>query len=260
MAWGVARIYSALAILMVAVPLALSATACSRESGQTELAFSGIQGVPELAVDSSGTTYALDTENNQVLSLAAGADAQTVLPFGDDVDMLSRLVVDGAGTVYVADGITVYKLTQGAPRAEPITFGTTDDGEPVFIADFAVDTHGTIFAVTDSVVAPNLPPNIVLELAADSATPTTLPFHDIGRPDRVEVDGDGNVYVEDSLNNQIVMLRNGSDREIVLPITGSVEGMTVDAAGNVYSWDRPNNRVMELRRGATKQGSSPSWA
>jgi len=68
--------------LIIALLLGLSAAACARESEirQTQLAFSGIQGVPELAVDSSGTTYALDTENDRVLSLTEGASSSTALP------------------------------------------------------------------------------------------------------------------------------------------------------------------------------------
>lgn len=210
-----------------------------------------------MAVDSAGTTFALDPEAKKVLSLAEGASSATVLPFGDDIDMSRRLVVDAAGSVYVADKTAVYKLGRGATRAKAVDFGTTDDGEPVFIADFAVDSHGTIFAVTDEVVAPNLPPNRVLELPVGAASPTGLPFHDIGRPDRIAVDGDGNVYVEDILNNRILMLSKGSDSEIVLPIAAPVRAMTVDTAGNVYTWDQTNNRVMELQKAATAQTVLP---
>jgi sugar lactone lactonase YvrE len=233
-------------ILIVALSLGLSAAACTRESGQTQLGFTGLRGLPELAVDSSGTTYALDAENKRVLSLAEDASASTVLPFDADIDMSRRLVVDDQGSVYVTDGITVYKLTRGAPRAEAINFGTTDDGEPVFIADFVVDSHGTIFAVTDNIVAPGLPPNRVLELSVGAVSPKVLPFADIGRPDRVGVDGDGSVFVEDIANNRIVTLSKGFDRDVVLPIAAPVSGMVVDTSGSVYTWDRPNNRVMKL--------------
>ena len=59
------------------------------------------------------------------------------------------------------------------------------------------------------------------------------------------------------MNNRILMLNKGSDREVVLPIAAPVKGMTVDVAGNVYSWDRPNNRVMKLQKGATVQTVLP---
>lgn len=251
-------------LLVATVVFAHGVAGCGREPERpsverlsTQLTFDGLRSVPELAVDSAGTVYALDTESDQVLSLAAGADSSTVLPFAEDLSLLSRLVVDAAGTVYVCDGISVFKLAPGAPSAQAFGFGATDTGEPVFIADFTVDAHGSIFAVTDFVVAPQSTPNTVLELPVGSSTPLPLPFHDMGRPDRIAVDGDANVYVQDSLNNRILVLSQGADREIALPVTGRVRGMTVDAGGNVYSWNRTDNRVMELRRGATAPSVLP---
>jgi serine/threonine protein kinase, bacterial len=55
-----------------------------------------------VAVDSGGSVYAVDTNHNRVLKLAAGSDTPTVLPF-TGIDHPIRVTVDTAGNVYVID-------------------------------------------------------------------------------------------------------------------------------------------------------------
>jgi len=255
--------------LLVAASLGLSAacahdneaaqTSTTKSSGaQQQLPFSGLK-FPVLAVDSSGTVYALDAQDRRVVSLPQGATSQAVLPFGDldELAVLERIVVDGAGSVYIAAGDRVYKLPRGAATPTVIDLGFTSGEEYFSPADFAVDSQGNIFAVTGEAVVGDVSRNRVVEMPAGSAKPTVLPFRDAGFPQGIGVDSAGNVYVEDGLNQRIVKLTKGSDHEDQLPMTGRLTGMKVDEAGNVYAWDKVNNRVVGLPAGATEQKVLP---
>ncbi len=55
-----------------------------------------------MAVDSAGTLYVTDSNNNRVLKLAAGATTQQVLPF-TDLNCPCWVAVDTTGTLYVTD-------------------------------------------------------------------------------------------------------------------------------------------------------------
>ena len=69
---------------------------------QTELPLSGLNLPVDVAVDSAGSVYVTDTENNRLVMLAAGSTTQTVLPF-NGLNRPTGVAVDAAGDVYVAD-------------------------------------------------------------------------------------------------------------------------------------------------------------
>jgi len=233
-------------------------TSTTKSSAAQQLPFSGLK-FPVLAADSSGTVYALDAENRLVVSVAQGASRQVALPFGDldTLPVLERIVVDGAGSVYVAAGDRVYKLPRGAASPTVMDLGFTSGEQNLSLADFAIDSQGNLFAVTGEPVVGGVNPNRVVAIPAGSATPTVLPFRDAGFPRRIGVDSMGNVYVEDGLNSRILKLTKGSDHDDQLPMTGRLTGMKVDEAGNVYAWDKALNRVVELSAGATEQEVLP---
>jgi serine/threonine protein kinase, bacterial len=222
---------------------------------QTVVPFQDLMGMPTLAADSAGTIYALDTGNKRVLAIPAGADRQKVLPF-DGVDMSDRIVIDSGGAVYVRDGSSVYQLPLGADRPTVIDFSSAGADQSTPLADFAVDPHGNVFAVTGDPVVAGKQTNRVLEMPKGASTPIALPFSAIGFPVRLDVDAAGNLYVSDALTDRVLKLAAGSDAEEVLPLTGAT-GMEVDDAGNVYAWDRPRNQVIALTAGSTTQRVLP---
>jgi serine/threonine-protein kinase len=79
--------------------------------------------------------------------------------------------------------------------------------------------------------------NRILKLAADAASPITLPLGELREPVRVAVDADGELYVSDSGNNRILKLAAHAASPVVMPLDELSDpgGVAVDAAGAVYT-------------------------
>jgi serine/threonine protein kinase, bacterial len=228
--------------LVVVIAAAVGIPALSKhqpsESAQTVLPFNGLKYPDSVAVDSSGTLYVVDGNNNRVLKLAAGSSTQEVLPF-TDLKSPQGVAVDSAGTVYVADsGNRVLKLAAGSSSQTVLPFNGLKFPEGV-----AVDSTGTVY-VAD---AGNYR---VLKLAAGSSTQAVLPFTDLKElnyPKGMAVDSTGTLYVTDRGHNRVMMLAAGSATPTALRFTDlkSPEGVAVDSAGTVYVADGGNNRVLK---------------
>ena len=122
-------------------------------------------------MDTAGTVYVTDADNNRVLKLPAGSSSQTVLPF-TGLNSPDGVAVDTAGNVYVTDdwqqpgGETGGRLDH--PDRAAVHRPQLPDG-------VAVDTAGTVYVADNS-------NNRVLKLPAGSTTQTELPFTGLNGP------------------------------------------------------------------------------
>ncbi|MCL2535758.1 MAG: hypothetical protein FWE39_16495, partial [Nocardiaceae bacterium] len=83
------------------------------------------------------------------------------------------------------------------------------------------------------------------------STPVVLPFDGLSHPGAIAVDG-GTVYVTDTGNHRILVLRPGESTPTALPFGElSVGGYLAVDDGNVYTTDSSGNHVIELPSGAT---------
>jgi len=73
------------------------------------------------------------------------------------------------------------------------------------------------------------------------ASQVELPFTGLNSPTDLAVDGVGDVYVTDEVNNRVLKLPAGSNTQVELPFTRLTDlgGLAVDTAGNVYITDGP---------------------
>lgn len=221
-------------------------------TASVQLPLSGV-GTPDgVATDTSGAVYLTDYSKNTVWKLAAGASAPTEVPFtglkcGDHDSQLSSpngIAVDGAGTLYVADGACggrVLSLAAGSstPTVLPFTDLSFAGGSPEGVA---VDGSGNVY-VSDGGTGR------VLELAAGSNRPSVLPFTGLKQPSGVAVDKSGNLYVTDNGDKRVLKLTAGSSTPTALSFTfkNTPSGVAVDSSGNVYATD--GDRVLKLSAG-----------
>ncbi len=209
---------------------------------KTVLPFTGLTGPQGVAVDSAGSVYVSNVENDRVMKLASGSTTQTVLPFTGLKEPYG-LAVDKDASVYVGDtdNDRVVKLPAGAGSQTVLPFTGLNRPEGL-----AVDASGSVYVVDTG-------NDRVVKLAAGSSAQTVLPFADLERPKGVAVDKEGSVYVADTGNNRVLKLAAGDTRQTVLPFTGLKDpsGLAVDASDSLYVTD--GSRVLRLTAGATKQ-------
>jgi hypothetical protein len=191
-------------------------------------------------------------------SPAQAAGRQVTLPFGaNDLVAPAGVAVDAAGDVFASDtgrgaGLEpIVELKNGS--APSVDAGFSEGMQNP--AGLAVDAAGDVFGVAGGLEGPMIVRELQRSLDG-TVHEVTLPFTGLNDPQAVAVDGLGDVFVADLLNNRIVELPQGPDgygSQVTLPFTGlnQPSGVAVDAAGDVFvanAGARPG-QVLELPYG-----------
>jgi sugar lactone lactonase YvrE len=221
-----------------------------------------------IALDATGNVYVTDA-TSQVKKLSPSG--QLLLSWGNcgppdctdvgDPRVLNgpwSVTLDGAGHVYVADGVN-NRIVMYAPDGHPLmTFGVptppgqlpgTDPGVMSDPQGVAVDGAGNVYAAD------------TLNNRIQKFSPDGQPLAQWGskgdqpgqfsEPTDLTIDSKGNIYVADSGNNRIQELSAAGkwlatyDTNSVPKIGGFVspEGVALDAQGNMYVVDRSPGRI-----------------
>jgi streptogramin lyase len=175
-----------------------------------------------LASDPQGNLYVADRGNNRVLALAPGAAQFSFLAHVLDADAIA---VDSVHE-------KVYAASPAANRVLLIDLSTGD--AEVFAGSGAFPENANAGANGA---------NAALNFAADPQKAQ------IGAPEGVAVDAQGNVFISDTGANAILRVdsRTGELSRVALAENLSSPGaLTIDRGGDVFVADRGNGRIVEF--------------
>ncbi len=244
----------------------------------------------DVAVDATGNLYIADISNHRIRKVDSTGTITTVAGTGEFgfsgdggpataalLGTPSGVAVDGAGNLYIAD-ISNHRIRKVDSTGTITTvagtgeFGFSGDGGPASQAQInrpqgvGVDGAGNLY-IADTLN------NSIRKVDSTGAITTVAgsgEFRDGGplsqtqlySPRGVAVDGAGNLYIADTLNNRI---RKVDSTGAITTIVGTGEsgfggdgglasqaqlysprGVAVDGAGNLYIADSDNHRIRKL--------------
>lgn len=229
------------------ITFAGSTTQGSADGTGASASFWGTSGV---AMDALGNIYVADSKNDLI---------RKITPVG-----VVTTLAGSAGVAGHADG-TGTSATFNQPAAVAV-----DSTGNVYVADYG---NNEIRKITAAGVVTTFAGQ--LTSGAADGTGTAASFW---RPSGVAVDSSGNLYVADTLNNEIRMITPGA---VVTTLAGSVtagsadgsgtsasfnapKGVGVDSSGNIYVADTLNNEIRKINQsdvvstlaGSTTAGSA----
>ena len=251
----------------VVTTLAGAGTVGSNDGTGSAAQFSSPQGV---AVDSAGTLYVADTNNNMIRQVTAAAVVTKLAGSGapggfDGTGVSARfngpvgVAVDSAGVVYVADTVsdTIRKITSGGVVTTLAGFigslGAVDGAGSAarFAYPFGVatDTSGNIYVADRSnhTVRKVSPEGHVTTFAGLANTPGTTDGTGsaarFNSPQGVAVDGAGTVYIADTLNHTIRTISPGGVVTTLAGLAGA--GGNTDGTGSAARFRQPRGLAVD---------------
>ncbi|MEI6781111.1 MAG: cadherin-like beta sandwich domain-containing protein, partial [Verrucomicrobiota bacterium] len=270
----------------VVTTLAGSGTAGFADGTGTAAQFNVPNGV---AVDSAGTVYVADNNNNRIRKITPAGVVTTlagtnISDFADGTGTAAHfrnpagVAVDSAGSVYVGDSMNnrIRKITSAGvvttlagTNTGAFANGTGAAAQFNYPYGVAVDASGNVYVADawNHCIRQVTPAGVVTTLAGTNSpgfadgTGAAARFKS---PAGVVVDASGNIYVVESTGQRI---RQVTPAGVVTTLAGTgypgfadgpgasakfnyPAGVAVDASGNVYVGDEGNNRIRKLATGS----------
>ena len=211
---------------------------------QSSLTLAGVVSESAVAADSAGNLYIAEaagtgSPQNAVVkeTLTGTGYVQSTVAMG--LVNPVGVAVDGAGNVFIADqgaGQVVEEMPQSSGGyASGVAFSNLGAVESV-----AVDGAGNVYI--GSPTGGLLKETLSNGLYAQSTLAAGV------NPSGIAVDNQGNIFLSDGGNNQIVEETPSSDgymQNVVVSGLNNPQGIAVDANGNVYVADTANSRVVQ---------------
>jgi hypothetical protein len=193
-----------------------------------------------LTIDSGGTVYTSNWENDTVTKIAPG-DSPVHITVGDQP---AGIAVDSIGRVYVAIYGTnrVTKIENGVANLD---IGFTGPS-PLALA---IDADGYVYTAN---VGSGIGAGTVSKITriGGAGADSVVDWASTGtRPGGIVVDAAGNVYTANEGSNNVTKITPGASgrTSAIFGVTGGFpRGIAIDSAGNVYTADYSGNSVTKI--------------
>ena len=224
-----------------------------------------------VAVDTAGDVFIADTLNNRLVEvehLAVNFGTVNVCPSGQtspqpcnqtatltynvgsngDIEAVNLLTAGAPNLDFtlgatncgpvVEDGSSCTVTVTFAPRAPGVRIGAVQlvnfyNGQQILLASTPIYGQGQGPAI-----------------AFGPGAQTTVPTSALGLPWGTAVDGAGDIFVADNVNNQVLEVRAAGGSPItVLSGLNNPEGLAVDGMGDLFIADSGNSQVVEVQAG-----------
>jgi len=187
-----------------------------------------------LAVDGSGNIYIADNAANMVFkeTLSAGTYTESALPTSS-LNQPSGVAVDGSGNVYISDtnNNRVLKETPFAGGYLESEVANSTNNGITYPNGVAVDSNGSVYFFSSSTL-------YIETLSVGGYMQGTVPYSGVSWTGDFAVDGNGNVYIVDFGNGQVIKetLTASGYVQSTVPTSGlnQPQGIAVDGMGNIY--------------------------
>lgn len=205
-----------------------------------------------IAIDKDGNLFVADYDNHKIKKIAPNGKVTTYagsekgFANGDKSKALFEypygIATDIYGNVYVTD---LYRLRKIAASGTVSTLYRSRS-----LRDVAVDKEGNIYVVAG---------NSIQKIEASSGEVKTVANSNFDRPDGIDVDRYGNIYVADTRNYRI---KKVTPKGVVTTIAGSIygdkdgegsdaefkypRGIVLGKDGNLYVADNHNNKIKKV--------------
>jgi len=226
-------------------------------AGDTLLAVEALLTLPEdVFVDGSGNVYIADTGNGAVREITASTGIINFIAGACTITSTSTVsnTSETCAIGYSGDG----GLANEGGLIEPFALAVDSSGN-VYIAEPTDGRIREVSTIGGKIVINTVVGDGTLGFSGDGGAATSA---ELNRPTGVAVDGSGNIYIADSLNNRIRTAKSGSSVNTFAGNGGfsysgdggaatgaqmnSPHGVAVDNAGNYYIADSGNNVVRKV--------------
>ncbi len=233
-----------------------------------------------ITFDAAGNLYIADIDNHRVRKVSTAGEITTVAGTGisgysgdgglataAELSFPGAVAIDGSGNIFIAD--TGNGIIRKVDSSGVIT--TFSNAMIFYGAALAVDATGNLYAAdglwTVLKITPDGTSSIVAGVFGDigyngDGIPATEAW--LSEPNGVAVDGDGNLYISDWLNNRIRKVGTsgtistiagngtagfgGDGGPATSAMVNNTEDVAVDARGNLYIADTFNSRIRVVNR------------